>query len=177
MEIRILDFIQKSKTGAGDLILPFITSLGNAGIVWIVFTLVLLVVKKTRRIGLVLCTALIINAVVCNIILKPTVARIRPFDVNTAVELIIKKPNDYSFPSGHTSASFTCTTGLFMFRQKKFWIPALVLSVLIAFSRMYLYVHYPTDILGGIAVGIFAGLVSWFIFKNIWKKSSLAEFQ
>lgn len=169
MEIKILDFIQKSKTDFGDTVLTAITSLGNGGIFWILFTLILLFIKKTRKMGAVLAAALIIDAVLCNIILKPAVARIRPYDVNTAVNLIVKKPSDYSFPSGHTAASFTCTTGLFMFRLKKFWIPALVLSVLIAFSRLYLYVHYPTDILGGIAVGIFAGMTSWYIFRHVWK--------
>lgn len=172
MEIRILDLIQNCRTGFGDAVIPLITCLGNGGILWILFTFLLLVLKKTRKAGIVLAAALIINAVICNIILKPAVARIRPCDVNTAVNLLIKRPEDFSFPSGHTSASFTCTTGLFMLRIRKFWIPALVLSCLIAFSRMYLYVHYPTDVLGGIAVGIFSGAASWLIFRKVWKDSN-----
>ncbi len=172
MELKILDSIQNIRNGFGDVFFPLITALGNGGVFWIALTLVLLCIKKTRRIGAVLTAALIINALVCNVILKPVVARTRPFDVNTTVRLLVKRPSDYSFPSGHTSASFTCSAGLFLCRIKKFWIPALVLSVIIAFSRMYLYVHYPTDILGGIAVGIFAGISGWVLIRKVWKEKT-----
>lgn len=174
MEIQILDALQKIRTDFLDTAFSLITLLGDGGVFWIVFTLVLLAVKKTRRMGIVLCMALIIDALLCNLFLKPVIARTRPYDINTAVNLIVKKPNDYSFPSGHTAASFTCTTGLFFFRIKKFWIPALVLSVLIAFSRLYLYVHYPTDVLGGIMLGISAGTAAWFIYRKIYRQDAEA---
>lgn len=107
--------------------------------------------------------ALIADLILCNGILKNLVARTRPYDVNTVVNLLIEKPVDYSFPSGHTAASFAAVTALYLAGEKKLWKPALVLSILIAFTRMYLYVHYPTDILGGIAVGIISGYIGFFI--------------
>lgn len=163
IEIQILDWIQNIRTPFGDIIVPLISGLGNAGIIWIALTLVLLVIPKTRRSGLIMALALIADLILCNGILKNLVARTRPYDVNTAVNLLIEKPVDYSFPSGHTAASFAAVTALYLAGEKKLWKPALVLSVLIAFTRMYLYVHYPTDILGGIAVGIISGYIGFFI--------------
>lgn len=93
--------------------------------------------------------------------LKPLIARIRPFDVNSAIQLIVAKPHDYSFPSGHTAASFTAVMALYLAGEKKLWKIALVLAVLIAFSRLYLYVHYPTDVLGGIITGAIAGYIGY----------------
>lgn len=163
IEIQILDWIQNIRTPFGDIIFPIISWLGNAGLIWIALTIVLLVMKKTRRSGLIMALALIADLILCNGILKNLVARTRPFDINTAVNLLIEKPVDYSFPSGHTAASFAAVTALYLAGEKKLWKPALVLSILIAFTRMYLYVHYPTDILGGIAVGIISGYIGFFI--------------
>lgn len=163
IEIQILDWIQNIRTPFGDIIVPLISGLGNAGIIWIALTLVLLVIPNTRRSGLIMALALIADLILCNGILKNLVARTRPYDVNTAVNLLIEKPVDYSFPSGHTAASFAAVTALYLAGEKKLWKPALVLSILIAFTRMYLYVHYPTDILGGIAVGIVSGYIGFFI--------------
>ncbi|MGI5969228.1 MAG: phosphatase PAP2 family protein [Lachnospiraceae bacterium] len=163
IEIQILDWMQNIRTPFGDIIVPLISGLGNAGIIWIALTLVLLVIPKTRRSGLIMALALIADLILCNGILKNLVARTRPYDVNTVVNLLIEKPVDYSFPSGHTAASFAAVTALYLAGEKKLWKPALVLSILIAFTRMYLYVHYPTDILGGIAVGIISGYIGFFI--------------
>ena len=163
IEIQILDWMQNIRTPFGDIIVPLISGLGNAGIIWIALTLVLLVIPKTRRSGLIMAMALIADLILCNGILKNLVARTRPYDVNTVVNLLIEKPVDYSFPSGHTAASFAAVTALYLAGEKKLWKPALVLSILIAFTRMYLYVHYPTDILGGIAVGIISGYIGFFI--------------
>ena len=163
IEIQILDWMQNIRTPFGDIIVPLISGLGNAGIIWIALTLVLLITPKTRRSGLIMALALIADLILCNGILKNLVARTRPYDVNTVVNLLIEKPVDYSFPSGHTAASFAAVTALYLAGEKKLWKPALVLSILIAFTRMYLYVHYPTDILGGIAVGIISGYIGFFI--------------
>lgn len=163
IEIQILDWMQNIRTPFGDIIVPLISGLGNAGIIWIALTLVLLIISKTRRSGLIMALALIADLILCNGILKNLVARTRPYDVNTVVNLLIEKPVDYSFPSGHTAASFAAVTALYLAGEKKLWKPALVLSILIAFTRMYLYVHYPTDILGGIAVGIISGYIGFFI--------------
>ena len=178
MEIQILDWLQKLHTPVLDKIMCLITRLGDAGILWIVkrrklilVLAVLLLIPKTRKSGLILAGALVVDALLCNLILKPLVARIRPYDVNTAVQLLVSKPVDYSFPSGHTAASFASVVALFMAGERKLWKPALVLAVLIAFSRLYLYVHYPTDVLGGLILGLIAGylgsrLVLWLMAKR-----------
>jgi undecaprenyl-diphosphatase len=122
--------------------------------------------------GVAMLCALVLDLFVCNIVLKPLVARIRPFDVNTAVQLLIARPTDYSFPSGHTTAAFAATSALY-FSRRRLWIPALALAALIAFSRLYLYVHYPTDILAGIVVGIGVGYLGWRAAETLsgsWKR-------
>lgn len=116
--------------------------------------------------------ALVLDVILCNGILKPLFARVRPCDVNTTIQLLVPRPSDYSFPSGHTAASFAAVTALFFAGEKNLWKPALVLAVLIAFSRLYLYVHYPTDILGGIAVGVICGYVGMVCVRYFNKKKT-----
>lgn len=175
MELRFLDFLQTIHTPLLDKILAFITSLGNAGIVWIVLAVVLLILPKTRKTGIIVAAALLMDLVLCNLILKNLVARVRPYDVNTAIAILIKKPLDFSFPSGHTAASFAAMTALFLAKMKKAWIAALVLAVLIAFSRLYFYVHYPTDVLGGAIVGILSGIIGYAIVEKIDKRRKVAR--
>lgn len=175
MELRILDFLQTIHTPLLDKILAFITSLGNAGIIWIVLAVVLLILPKTRKTGIIVAAALLMDLILCNLILKNLVARVRPYDVNTAIAILIKKPLDFSFPSGHTAASFAAMTALFLAKMKKAWIAALVLAVLIAFSRLYFYVHYPTDVLGGAVVGILSGIIGYAIVEKIDKRRKVAR--
>lgn len=166
LEFRILDFIQNHvRSDFLDVLMPVISSLGNAGAIWIILGVVLIARKKTRKMGWSVMFALLLDLVVCNLILKPFVARIRPYDVNTAVSLLIAKPLDFSFPSGHTAASFTSFSALLFatrdMKNKKYriWLCAMtaVLALLIAFSRLYLYVHYPTDVLAGALLGMMFG--------------------
>lgn len=175
MELRFLDFLQTIHTPLLDKILAFITSLGNAGIIWIVLAVVLLILPKTRKTGIIVAAALLMDLILCNLILKNLVARVRPYDVNTAIAILIKKPLDFSFPSGHTAASFAAMTALFLAKMKKAWIAALVLAVLIAFSRLYFYVHYPTDVLGGAVVGILSGIIGYTIVEKIDKCRKVAK--
>ena len=161
IELSILDWIQTLHTPFLDKIMAFITRLGDAGIIWIVLRIVLLLIPKTRKIGAVMVAALVVDVLLCNIVLKNLVARTRPYDVNTGVHLLVAKLHDYSFPSGHTAASFASVTALYLAGEKKLWKFALVLACLIAISRLYLYVHYPTDVLGGILFGVISGYLGY----------------
>lgn len=167
MELQILDVLQTIHNPVLDTIMCAITRLGDAGIIWILLCIVLLILPKTRKSGVVLMAALLVDLVVCNVILKPLVHRIRPFDVKTGIELLVKRPTDYSFPSGHTAASVASVMALYLAGEKKIWVPALILAVLIAFSRLYLYVHYPTDVLGGMIIGIAAGAIGYWLVKKV----------
>lgn len=156
----ILDFIQTyMKSDFLDKLFPYITRLGDSGFIWIVIALVFLIFKKYRKDGIVLSMSLIICVIIGNITLKPLIARIRPFDVNSAINLLITRPTDFSFPSGHTLSSVASTVVIFN-ANRRMGIGALILAILIAFSRMYLYVHYPSDILGGIIIGLFVGALA-----------------
>ena len=157
MEIKILDMIQNLHTTVGDHFFIGITKLGDAGIFWIILTLLFLIIPKMRKTGIIMAAALIMDLLICNIAVKNLAARTRPYDVNTSVQLLVAKLHDYSFPSGHTAASFASVTALYLAGEKKLWKPALVLACLIAVSRLYLYVHYPTDVLAGAVIGILCG--------------------
>lgn len=169
IELKILDWIQSIRTPIGDVVMPFVSGLGNAGIIWILLAIVLLFIPKTRKSGIILAMALCFDVIMCNVILKNVFCRIRPCDVNTAIQLLIARPNDFSFPSGHTAASFATVSALYFAGEKRLWKPALVLAVFIAFSRMYLYVHYPTDILGGIVIGLTAGYIGYWSAEKLKK--------
>lgn len=172
IEIRILDQIQNIRTPLGDVVMPLITRLGDAGAVWILLAVVLLIVPKTRRSGAVLAAALCVDVVLCNGILKGLFGRIRPCDVNTSIQLLVARPDDFSFPSGHTAASFAAVAALMLAGERRLWKPVLLLAVFIAFSRMYLYVHYPTDIVGGVIVGVLSGAAGHLIVSRAEKKNA-----
>lgn len=173
IEIKILDWIQGMRTPLGDVLMPFITKLGDAGAIWILLAFFLLFLPKTRRSGAVLLAALCVDVVLCNGILKNLFGRVRPCDVNAAVGLLIERPQDFSFPSGHTAASFASVAALYFCGEKRLWKLALLLAVLIAFSRLYLYVHYPTDILGGILVGVFSAYIGLKIMERLEKRRKM----
>jgi undecaprenyl-diphosphatase len=146
-DFAILDFIQKNlHLQILDKTMPYISFIGNAGAVWILITVTLLLSKKNRKIGLVMAISLILCLIIGNVTLKHLVARIRPFNIHTEIVLLISHPTDFSFPSGHTMSSFAAATVLLLY-NKKWGIWAIILAILIAFSRLYLYVHYPSDVL------------------------------
>lgn len=169
IEFKILDFIQTLHTPVLDKIMVGVTKLGDVGIIWIILTAILLIIPKTRRTGGVMLVALVVQTVLCNVILKNLFARTRPYDVNTTVQLLVPKLHDFSFPSGHTSASFTAVSALY-FSKDKLWKPALILAYLIAVSRLYLYVHYPTDVLGGLLLGVLSGYIGYKIMEKVKNK-------
>ena len=178
-DLPLLDFIAEHLSCPFlDAVMPPVTHLADAGILWILLAAALLFFPKYRKAGLTMAVALILGLVVCNITLKPLLARIRPYDYQLeqfrkTIPLLIAAPHDYSFPSGHTLASFEAATALLLY-HKKAGLAALLLAVLIAFSRLYLYVHYPTDVLASILLGIgFAFLAKFLVQKGYdhrWQK-------
>ncbi len=139
-----------------DVAMPIITMFGDAGIFWMICSALLFLIPKTRRTGLGMALALTLGLIVCNMTLKPLVGRIRPYDLQAQLGVTINLLNgamhDFSFPSGHTIASFEAAV-VMLRNSKKLGIPAMILAVLIAFSRLYLYVHYPTDVIASIILG------------------------
>lgn len=157
-DFAILDWIQAHlRCGFLDAVLPVFTQLGRAVTV-ILIACLFIAFKKTRKTGLMMGVALLLGVIIGNAILKPLVARIRPYDVNTAVSLLVEPLHDFSFPSGHSLAVFELATVLLL-RDRRIGIPALIASILVAFSRLYLYVHYPSDVLAGILLGILFGFL------------------
>lgn len=161
VDFAVLDFLQTNiKNPFLDAVMPFITNLAAGGVIWIVLAIVLLCIKSERRTGIAVSAALFIGFIVCNVLLKNIVARTRPFDISTAIQLLITRPADFSFPSGHTTSSFAAASALLMRRNRYLGIPAIILAAVIAFSRLYLYVHYPSDVLAGVVAGVLAAAVS-----------------
>lgn len=153
IDFSILDFIQNNmKGGIMDFIMKFITHLGDAGAIWIVIAVALLCFKKTRKAGIYLSVSLLLTALIGNVILKNIFARTRPF-IAANHPIIINPPSGFAFPSGHTSSSFAAATTIGLI-YKKYTPYAFILAFLIGFSRLYLYVHYPSDVLVGAILGI-----------------------
>ena len=137
-----------------------ITHLGDAGIFWIILTAVLLCFRKTRKAGVVSAAALIGSLLVNNVCLKNWVGRVRPYEVVDGLKILIAAPADPSFPSGHSGASFASAVAIFQCVPRKWGVPLLILAVLIALSRLYVGVHYPTDVLAGTVIGILLGILA-----------------
>lgn len=176
-ELNMLEFLNQLD---GDILLfiqeyirnpvltPFfqwVTELGDKGMVWIIISVCLLCFKKTRMTGIVSLISLIVCFYINNRILKMLVARPRPFEMLSDLQVLIPKPRDYSFPSGHTASSFAAAGAVYFCGSRKWRIPALILAALIGFSRLYLGVHYSSDVLGGVLVGLG---VSWVVCRLLF---------
>lgn len=156
---RILLWIQENIRS--DLLTPIvkaITYLGNRGALMIAAALVLMLIPKTRRLGFLCGAALIANVVINNLILKNAVARIRPYEAVEGLQRIVGRQRDYSFPSGHTSAGFSAASVIYMETRRRIGIPVAILALLIGLSRLYVGVHYPTDVLAGLISGTLIGV-------------------
>jgi len=173
-DLPVLDWIRAHlQCGFLDAVMPVITLLGDAGIFWIIAAVAMLCFTKTRRTGLAMGFALLMGLLICNIIMKPMFARIRPYDYQlehfgVTIPLLVERQHDFSFPSGHTIASFEAAVALLL-GNKKLGVPAMILAVLIAFSRLYLYVHYPTDVLASVVLGTVLGLLGTFFARKLPK--------
>lgn len=161
MEISILYAINSLHNNIMDNIMKTITILGDAGIIWLIIALILLFNVKTRKCGILIILAMLIGLVIGNIILKNVIARPRPFSLDGTIKLLIQKPLDYSFPSGHTMASFEAAVIIYL-HNKKYGIISLIIAILIGFSRMYLFVHYPSDVLFGAILGSLIAIIVFY---------------
>ena len=170
-DLPILDWIQAHlQNGFMDILMPIITLFGEGGIFWIAWAVLMLVFPKTRKTGLAMGIALLMGVLICNVTLKPLVQRPRPYDLQeqmgVVINLLVNKQHDFSFPSGHTIASFEASVVLLL-NDKRMGIPAVILAVLVSFSRLYLYLHYPTDVLFSVVAGTLFAIIANAIVKKI----------
>lgn len=144
----------------------FVSSLGNFGAIWIALATLLLIIEKYRHSGLAVSIALLIDFVAVNLIIKPLVGRERPCDVTVPEDMLLACLSDHSFPSGHTAAAFAAAFALFLC-HKRAGSAALILAVLMGFSRLYLFVHFPSDVIAGALLGLSFGFIGYrFAFRR-----------
>lgn len=161
LDWRLLDGIQSLFSCPFlDTVMPIVTRLGDAGTIWILSALELLISKKYRRDGIALLCGLAIGVLIGNIALKNLAARPRPCWEKPYVQMLIAAPKDFSFPSGHTLSSVIAAALLSRIR-KGFRLPSILLAMLITFSRLYLYVHFPTDVLASVILGLAIACGVW----------------
>ncbi|WP_304426915.1 phosphatase PAP2 family protein [uncultured Adlercreutzia sp.] len=163
-ELAILDAIQTIHVGWLDTLVAAFTSLGNAGALFIFTGLVLCCIPRTRKLGVAVLVAIALGALVTNLTIKPLLMRPRPCDVNPDIIMLVPRPHGSSFPSGHTTAAFACAGALLFMRDPRtpraLAITALIVAILMGLSRLYCYVHYPTDVLAGCLIGLAAGFAA-----------------
>ncbi len=140
-----------------DSLMPFFSFIGDCGMIWLCVAAALAVTKKYRRAGIVLPVGLLVGVLVGNLLMKNLFARPRPCWLDgTAVEMLVSIPRDFSFPSGHTLSSVIAATVLTN-AERRFALPAIITAALIAFSRLYLFVHFPSDVAASVILGIAIG--------------------
>ena len=181
-DLPILDWIQANmRNGIMDILMPLITYFGEDGIGWIAWAVILLLLKKHRKTGLGMAFALALGFVICNLTLKPMVGRIRPYDFQMehfgiTIKLLVEGLHDYSFPSGHTIASIEAAM-VILLNNRKMGIPAMILALLIAFSRLYLYVHYPTDVIASLILGVVIAVIANWLAGLIIKPARKGKYE
>ena len=163
----ILLFVQDTlRTPVLNTVFSLLTRLGDAGLVWIALGVILLLFRRTRRGGLCMLGGLACEYVICDLIIKPLVMRTRPYLMVEGLELIIAPQSSFSFPSGHAASSFVCAYLLTRaFGKKGAW--AYLPAALIALSRIYVGVHYPSDVLAGMLLGTVVGVLVWRIVRRM----------
>ena len=167
-EFDILYWFQDLHDPLMDKVALGLTMLAEKGIFWIALMLVILLFVKDKKVGLTGWVALCLSVLLCNILLKNIVQRDRPCWIDPSIQLLVDIPDDYSFPSGHTSFSFAGAVAIF--RYYKGWgFLALVLAAMIGLSRLYLFVHFPTDVLVGAFCGIVSGMLAGMLVRDFYK--------
>lgn len=149
-----------------DKVMVMITSLGDNGVIWIIIACLLIASKKYRNVGLMTLGALLLSSILGDVVLKNIFHRIRPSAAIPSAQLLIAKPMSYSFPSGHAASSFAAA-GVLSRYLKNYSLGTFAIACLIAFSRIYLFVHYPTDVLAGIVLGLLCSRIIVSIFNKI----------
>lgn len=169
-EFSILYALQDIHNPVLDKVMLFITSLGDDGWLWLAIGVVCLAFKKHRKMGLQLLLSMLGTFIIGNLIIKNLVARPRPCDIDTTVQLLLSRPHSHSFPSGHSINSMVAAVALFL-NNKKIGVPAILIAALIGFSRLYLFVHFPTDVLAGFAIAILVAIGVDYAFRKfeIWR--------
>lgn len=170
MEFDILYFLQELRGPLLDRIMVGISFLGNAGWFWILLTVLFLCFPRYRRCGMAAALALILDFLICNIGIKNLATRPRPCWLDPSVELLIPVPKDFSFPSGHSAAAFAVAVAVLLYHRKE-GAAVLGLAVMVAFSRLYLFVHFPTDVLAGCLVGAACGGMAFILAGRVEKKT------
>lgn len=168
----VMSVVQSWHNAVTDAVFPVITYLGENGIFWIAVSLVLVCIKKTRRCGICMLIALALGFVSGELILKNIICRPRPFvSFPNYTTLLISAPSGWSCPSGHSCSSFAVAAALFI-HNKRLGTPALILSALIAFSRVFLFVHWPSDVLLGAALGVISAIAVCIVAKRLQKQKN-----
>lgn len=169
----ILDAIQNLRSPFLDKLMVDISTLGNGSLIWITYLIIFLSTKEYKKMGKVMLISFALNILIVNLFIKNIVARPRPFMINPAIDLLIPPLKDGSFPSGHTSYAFSfASIIILMARGEGLKIFTTVLAILISLSRLYLYVHFPTDVLGGAIIGVLIAIIS---IKIYFTKSKLRK--
>ena len=161
LEADLLLWVQNHfRTGVLNPLMHYASEINNSGMLAIGMVLVLLIWKRYRSVGITACTSLASEFLLVNVLIKQIVARPRPYVVNEALVVLGSVPTDYSFPSGHTASVFAVATVMLLCMPKRYGIPAVVISALIALSRLYNAAHYPTDVLTGMLIGSATGILA-----------------
>ena len=171
MDGDILLWIQENlRSGFLTPVMKGLSFLGDKGMIWILLTLALLFVRRTRPLGARCALSMVIGLIVTNLIIKNWAARIRPYELIPGLQCIVPLAKDYSFPSGHATNSLACAWVLFRKTPKKYGVPALILAIMISLSRLYVGIHYPTDVLGGVVIGICSAVLAMWLVPRMEKK-------
>lgn len=183
VDVAIYQFVDSIMNPVLDSIMTLITHLGDTpGIIWWVIGIILLIPRKTRKLGVLLIGGLAVASLINNVALKNLIERPRPYNLDPTVWTdagykyiwpgLIDKSSSWSFPSGHTSTSIGAAFALFLgcFKNKKhlaIGVPTLIFSILIGFSRIYVHVHYPTDVIAGVVVGLVGGFIAYILLVKL----------
>lgn len=167
IDFSILYWIQDNlRNSFMDFVMPLFSNLQDGGLIWISIAVVMLFFKRTRYCGIAVLLAMGIDTLITEYGIKNIVCRVRPCNLVDDVNMLVEKPNSYSFPSNHSASAFAGAVAVMLTIKKKAWtIPAFVFSGIISFSRMYVFVHFPSDVFAGILLGSAVAVLVCFLMK------------